>query len=59
MKKKTNTTLLLNRSSDLMALKNQLVAERRKFRSQFIKALSNVEINRLDEESIILKKLVA
>ncbi|MCB0504590.1 MAG: hypothetical protein KDC58_03720 [Cyclobacteriaceae bacterium] len=46
-------------SSELRKLKNKLIAERKEFRNHFITAISNLEINRLDQETKALQKLVA
>jgi len=57
MKRNVNANFSSNKK--LIELKNQLVAERRNFRTHFDIALANLEINKLDKETLVLKELFA
>lgn len=59
MKKKSNSELHLFKNKELKEIKSKLIAERKNFRTHFITALTNLEINKLDKETQLLRELVA
>lgn len=56
---KSNENANFSSNKKLMEIRNRLVAERRNFRTHFDIALANLEINKLDKETLVLKELFA